>query len=1052
MQVPVKRLHLLFIFAALLVLAAFAVFTTARLASANNHLVRINELMAGMNGDSKVQYIVLEAADDSQKAWGPQAEDPAGSPGRAMIVFYNAFGTETGRYVFPSDPADGDDTVLIATAEFAALPGAPTPDFIMPADIIPIAGKVAFQNNPDNINSTSVNVALSYGGAGYSGSTAGADDGANAADLPILNTAALSRQSGFGFGTGTQSNSDFGMSAPNPLNTSGQTFTVVPAVAPLADQGEVLFNEETFLGNGRTCGSCHVSDNGDFGLSPEQVHSKPDDDVLFVAEYNVNTLVVTSSAPSGFAQPSDLRGEITGSTGSATVLAGYGDTYLIYGGDDLSGTITDEFGNSATFDSFTFGDLAGPNPVNGSANGLEDSTGPIFLMFDSLNEQSFPDGRALILENIDGFDQLELFRASPALFNLEHTAPYGFSSQEPDLGDFSAGAVAQHAPRSLLRREGIDFRLPTEEERTALEEFQFGIRLPQDGNYDLDRFAVTDEQVLGREIFFGSAAKCSRCHSGPVLATTDGTVRGFAEGENGLFNTGTDAIPVNGLDGMPPELPDGSGESTRTYSTPGLFGTDLTAPFFHNHTRVDLRRAITFYAGAEFQGSPSFGLVGRPSVVAGTENADRILDFLEALVEPWSVCASGCDFSDIQTALDTIPDGDSLTLIGDFDVSAPLVSGRNGINNVVIYSQSSTLNWVGGANSRVISGQGVGNMSVIGLNITCAANCDTMTAIRAAGNGRILIKNNVISGFDQAINLNGLSDVIIKGNTLFDNETAIQQTDGMLEAYANNIADYGIAYSQSISGTANLENNFWGVAIGETPPGGSGVPQTAWDARLAANVVDWSEISSRLGRAKLGDAELASSSSTGNPVIVSYGRSLTNAPFDTPLNTASGSLCSDYYEYFVRGTPADGTTWTVRVPVDSNAECQADVLSQQRMMEVGSTADCTSPGNTACWDLVTGISTQGGVFQISGLDTADLTRGTYAADSTENLSPTPTPSNTPTPSPTPIPTNTPTPTNTPIPTATFTPTPGPSPTPAMTPTVDPGGSADQFIYLPIVKR
>ena len=52
MQVTVKRLHLLIIFAALLCLAAVAVFTTARMASANNHLVRINEVMAGMNGNS----------------------------------------------------------------------------------------------------------------------------------------------------------------------------------------------------------------------------------------------------------------------------------------------------------------------------------------------------------------------------------------------------------------------------------------------------------------------------------------------------------------------------------------------------------------------------------------------------------------------------------------------------------------------------------------------------------------------------------------------------------------------------------------------------------------------------------------------------------------------------------------------------------------------------------------------------------------------------------------------------------------------------------------
>ena len=424
MRIAVTKLHLLMISAAFLLLAALVVFTTTQQASADHHLVRINEVMAGMNGDSNIQYIVLEAADDDQKAWGPQAGDPPGAPGRVMLVFYNSLGTESGRFVFPSDPANGSDTVLVATAAFAALPGAPTPDFIMPADIIPVAGKIAFQNNPDNVNSTSVNIALSYGGAGYSGSTAGATDGAHPADLPILNTAALQRVSGSGFGTGSQSNADFALGPPNPLNTSGATFTIIPSAAPLADQGEVLFSQETFLGNGRTCASCHVPDNGDFGLSPDQILNKPADDVLFVSEYNVNTLIVTSSAPSGFSQPSDLRGAITGTTGAATVLAGYGNTYLVYGGGDLAGTISDANGNSATFVSFTNGDLAGPNSVNGSSNGLENfglMHGP------SANTVSFPNGRALILENIDGFDQLEVFRASPGLFNLEHTAPYGFS-------------------------------------------------------------------------------------------------------------------------------------------------------------------------------------------------------------------------------------------------------------------------------------------------------------------------------------------------------------------------------------------------------------------------------------------------------------------------------------------------------------------------------------------------------------------------------------------------------------------------------------------------
>jgi len=471
-------------FLAFLVLLIALFLLKPRQAAADHHLVRIQEVMAGLNGDSQVQYVVLETADDSQKAWGPQPEDGVEAPGRAMLVFHRADGTETGRFVFPGNPAPGAETVLVATAAFAALPGAPTPDFIMPPELIPIAGKVAFRNNPDNANSTGVNVALAYGGTGYTGDTGGATDGPNPAQLPILNTVALTRVSGSGFGNGAQTNADFAPGPPNPSNTAGDTFAAPPAVASLADQGERLFNQESFLGNGRTCGSCHVPDNGDFGLSPEQILNKPADDVLFVAEYNVNTLVVTSAAPSGFAQPSDLRGEITGTTGSATVLAGTGDTYLIYGGDDLSGTISDAFGNSAQFVSFTFGDLGGPNPVNGSANGLENFD---LMHGPSANTVSFPDGRALILENIDGFDQLEVFRASPALFNLEHTAPYGFSSEIPDLGEFSQGAITQHAPRSLLRREGIDFRPATEAELEALEAFQFTIRLPADGNYDLDR-------------------------------------------------------------------------------------------------------------------------------------------------------------------------------------------------------------------------------------------------------------------------------------------------------------------------------------------------------------------------------------------------------------------------------------------------------------------------------------------------------------------------------------------------------------------------------------
>ena len=53
---------------------------------------------------------------------------------------------------------------------------------------------------------------------------------------------------------------------------------------PIA-RGEQIFFNETFEGNGRTCGTCHRADDN-FGLTPAFIASLPPDDALFVAETN----------------------------------------------------------------------------------------------------------------------------------------------------------------------------------------------------------------------------------------------------------------------------------------------------------------------------------------------------------------------------------------------------------------------------------------------------------------------------------------------------------------------------------------------------------------------------------------------------------------------------------------------------------------------------------------------------------------------------------------------------------------------------------------------
>jgi len=68
---------------------------------------------------------------------------------------------------------------------------------------------------------------------------------------------------------------------------------VTPPLPPedsLVLEGERLFFNETFAGNGRTCGTCHRAEDN-FALSPNFIATLPPDDPLFVAEFDSNLAV-----------------------------------------------------------------------------------------------------------------------------------------------------------------------------------------------------------------------------------------------------------------------------------------------------------------------------------------------------------------------------------------------------------------------------------------------------------------------------------------------------------------------------------------------------------------------------------------------------------------------------------------------------------------------------------------------------------------------------------------------------------------------------------------
>ena len=83
---------------------------------------------------------------------------------------------------------------------------------------------------------------------------------------------------------------------PDPLGATPVDPAIMATIGPrkavsardkerLIEKGRKLFLKETFDGNGRTCATCHPPTNN-FTLDVEFIESLPDDDPLFVAEFN----------------------------------------------------------------------------------------------------------------------------------------------------------------------------------------------------------------------------------------------------------------------------------------------------------------------------------------------------------------------------------------------------------------------------------------------------------------------------------------------------------------------------------------------------------------------------------------------------------------------------------------------------------------------------------------------------------------------------------------------------------------------------------------------
>ena len=325
----------------------------------------------------------------------------------------------------------------------------------------------------------------------------------------------------------------------------------------LVAKGERLFFEETFQGNGRTCGSCHPADNN-FTIDPAYIATLPKRDPLFVAEFN--------SALSGLENPKLLR-----------------ELGLI----------------RANVDGFTKPGVMRSVP---------------HLLGLSLYLAAAPEDPATG-KSADGSSLPNVAPVDRTGWGGDGAPGQGA------IRDFPTGAVIQHFPKTLARDEGTDFRLPTSAELDAMEAFMLSVGRQETPDVNSmkfkNTFAEAGKKVFMDEKFGGG--RCTSCHhnGGANVSPALLSKHGLPSGEyNFNFDIGVTRLPVTlgkivDPTDNPPDRgwgrdthPQGGYGNNKFNTMPAIEAAD-TGPYFHDHSVLTLENAIEFYFGLEFNTSPS---------------------------------------------------------------------------------------------------------------------------------------------------------------------------------------------------------------------------------------------------------------------------------------------------------------------------------------------------------------------------------------------------------------------------------------------------------------
>ena len=262
----------------------------------------------------------------------------------------------------------------------------------------------------------------------------------------------------------------------DPVATSGDP------VDPLVEQGESLFFNETFAGNGRSCGTCHRAENN-FTIDPEFIATLPADDPLFVAEFNTALAQLEDSIM--LRQFGLIRANADG-------LENPAEKFVLRSVSHLFG-LASSIQSNATEAPFHMTGWSGDGaPGNGTLRDF--STGAVVQHFTkSLDRVEGVDFRLPTNAELDALEAFMLSLGVPATLDLQalrltnpaaETGRVLFITEDSDNGSKRAAKCnACHRNAGALTVAGINQNFDTGVEDAAHPADVFGALRPRDGGF-----------------------------------------------------------------------------------------------------------------------------------------------------------------------------------------------------------------------------------------------------------------------------------------------------------------------------------------------------------------------------------------------------------------------------------------------------------------------------------------------------------------------------------------------------------------------------------------